>query len=208
MDNPDKSGRASTLTRIITINLLNGQIAQYLYRLNKAAHVTSGIVALSSHEFYVIEHDRKFPLQEENVQKHIYKVDMTNATDITTMTELNHNDGHLKQDTGVGLTINGQSLEQFIAANDTNWHVLETLSIYPANKKLAVDVIAELDYPHDKLEGLWLRHDGSLGLLNDDDFAITDVVMADGSNSLEQKYLDSKKTIKDANRLYIVNPTQ
>ena len=69
-----------------------------------------------------------------------------------------------------------------------------------------VDVIAELDYSHDKLEGLWLRQDGSLGLLNDDDFAITDVTIADGSNALEQKYLDSAKTIEDANRLYIVTP--
>lgn len=31
MDNPDKSGRLSSLVRIVTINLVSGQIAQYLY---------------------------------------------------------------------------------------------------------------------------------------------------------------------------------
>ena len=107
----------------------------------------------------------------------------------------------------VGLTINGATLEQFIGQDNDHWHELKMLSINPVIKTLVVDVIAELDYPHDKVEGLWLRQDGSLGLLNDDDFAITDVTMTDGSNALEQKYLDTAKTIEDANRLYIVMPT-
>lgn len=206
MDNPDKSGRASALTRMITINLLDGKIAQYLYRLNKANHVISGIVALSSYEFYVIEHDRRFPLQEQNVQKHIYQVDITGATDVTTIIEMHHKGCHLKQNISVGLTINGETLEQFISKGHDNWQELETLAINPVRKTLVVDVISELDYPHDKLEGLWLRQDGSLGLLNDDDFAITDVTLPDGRITIEQKYLDSAKTIEDANRLYIVSP--
>lgn len=206
MDNPDKSGRGSSLTRIAAINLLTGQIAQYLYRLNSTQNVVSGITAINEHEFYVIEHDRKFPLQEPNAQKHIYKIDISAATDITAICETHQNNYQLKQDMMFGLTIDGETLEQFISKGDGNWQILETLSINPVHKTLVVDVIAEVDYPHDKLEGLWLRQDGSLGLLNDDDFAITDVIMADGSNALEQKYLDSKKTIEDANRLYIVMP--
>lgn len=211
MDNPDKSGRASTLTRMITINLLDGQIAQYLYRLNQAEHVTSGIVALSNHEFYIIEHDRKMPLQEASVQKHIYKIDINQATDIndiTAISKINHRDYHIKHDSSMGLMINEQTLEQFISISDDNWQVLEALAIHPVRKMLVVDVIAELDYPHDKLEGLWLRQDGSLGLLNDDDFAITDssITDANGNPTLEQKYLDSEKIIEDSNRLYIVMP--
>lgn len=199
MDNPDKSGRDSSLTRMVTINLVTGQIAQYLYRLNKAQHVNSGIVALSSHEFYLIEHDRKFSLQTESVQKHIYKVDIATATDLEAITSK----GSLKQDESKGLTIDGQALEQFIAKDEQNWQVLADMGIHPANKVLVVDVIATLDYPHDKLEGLWLRQDGSLGLLNDDDFAMTD-----DNNTVEQKYVDSAKTIEDANRLYIVMPSE
>ena len=204
MDNPDKSGRVSSLVRMVTINLVSGQIAQYLYRLDNAQHVTSGIVALSDHEFYLIEHDRKFPLQDETAQKLIYKVDIAQATDIETIL----NDESVKQDDTLGLTINSQTLEQLIAADEKNWQMLEGINIMPVKKTLVVDVLASSEYPHDKLEGLWLRQDGSLGLLNDDDFAMTDTDIINPKSSVEHKYLDKKKTIIDANRLYIVMPTE
>ena len=204
MDNPDKSGRLSTLVRIVTINLVSGQIAQYLYRLDNAKHVASGIVAINDHDFYLIEHDRKFPLQDKSAQKLIYKIDISQATNIekviTTET--------IKQEDSIGLTINGQTLEQLIAENEANWQTLEDVAIKPVKKTLVVDVLASLDYPHDKLEGLWLRQDGSLGLLNDDDFAMTDTEIVDAKSTVEQKYLDAEKTIEDANRLYLVMPTE
>ena len=204
MDNPDKSGRLSSLVRMVTINLVSGQIAQYLYRLDNAAHVTSGIVALNDHEFYLIEHDRKFPLQDKSAQKLIYKIDIAHATDIETIA----NDKSVKQNDRLGLTVNGQTLEQLIAADEENWQTLENTNITPVKKTLVVDVLASLNYPHDKLEGLWLRQDGSLGLLNDDDFAMTDTDIINPKSSVEQKYLDKQKTIEDANRLYIVMPTE
>ena len=188
MDNPDKSGRLSSLVRMVTINLVSGQIAQYLYRLDNAAHVTSGIVALNDHEFYLIEHDRKFPLQDKSAQKLIYKIDIAHATDIETIL----NDGSVRQDETVGLIINGQTLEQLIAADEENWQTLENTNITPVKKTLVVDVLASLEYPHDKLEGLWLRQDGSLGLLNDDDFAMTDTDIINPKSSVEQKYLDKQ----------------
>ncbi|WP_296236915.1 esterase-like activity of phytase family protein [Psychrobacter sp. UBA5136] len=204
MDNPDKSGRISSLVRMVTINLVSGQIAQYLYRLDNAQHVTSGIAALNNHEFYLIEHDRKFPLQDETAKKLIYKVDIVQATDIETVL----NDKGVKQDEAVGLTINGQTLEQLIATDEENWQMLEKINIMPVKKTLVVDVLASLDYPHDKLEGLWLRQDGSLGLLNDDDFAMIDTDIINPKSSVEQKYLDKEKTIEDANLLYIVMPSE
>ena len=204
MDNPDKSGRLSSLVRIVTINLVSGQIAQYLYRLDKAEHVTSGIVALGNHEFYLIEHDRKFPLQDKSAQKLIYKIDISQATDIEAIL----NDENVKQDETLGLLVNGQTLEQLIAVDEKNWQMLEKIKIIPVKKTLVVDVLATLDYPHDKLEGLWLRKDGSLGLLNDDDFAMTDSEVINPQSTVEQKYLDKDKTIEDANRLYIVMPTE
>ena len=209
LDNPNESGRMSDVVRIVTINLTSGKIAQYLYRLDKAEHVTSGIVALSDHEFYLIEHDRKFPLQDKSAQKLIYRIDISQATDITTVLNTNS----VKQDEAVGLTINDQTLEQLIATDEENWQIFEKMSIIPVEKTLVVDVLATLDYPHDKLEGLWLRQDGSLGLLNDDDFAMTDSETIHSKNmhstrTVEQKYLDREKTIEDANRLYIVMPTE
>ena len=204
MDNPDKSGRISSLVRMVTINLVSGQIAQYLYRLDNAQHVTSGIVALSDHEFYLIEHDRKFPLQDKSAQKLIYKIDISQATDIDAII----NSTSIEKNDTLGLTIDGQTLEQLIVANEENWQILENMNITPVKKTLVVDVLASLEYPHDKLEGLWLRQDGSLGLLNDDDFAMTDTEIVSPKSSVEHKYLDKKKTIIDANRLYIVMPTE
>ena len=204
MDNPDKSGRSSSLVRMVTINLVSGQIAQYLYRLDNAQHVTSGIVALSDHEFYLIEHDRKFPLQDKSAQKLIYKIDIAQATDIDAII----NSTSIEKNDTLGLTINSQTLEQLIVANEENWQMLENINITPVKKTLAVDVLASLEYPHDKLEGLWLRQDGSLGLLNDDDFAMTDTDIINPKSTVEHKYLDKEKTIIDANRLYIVMPTE
>ena len=204
MDNPDESGRLSSLVRIVTINLVSGQIAQYLYRLDNPKHVASGIVAINGHEFYLIEHDRKFPLQDKSAKKLIYKIDIAQATDIETIL----NDQSIKQDDTLGLTINRQTLEQLIALDEENWQMLEDINITPVKKTLVVDVLASLEYPHDKLEGLWLRQDGSLGLLNDDDFTMTDTDIINPKSTVEHKYLDKEKTIIDANRLYIVMPTE
>lgn len=214
LDNPNNSVRRSSLVRLVTINLVSGQVAQYLYRLNDPQHVTSGIAALNSYEFYIIEHDRKFPLQDKFAQKHIYKIDFTEATDITTITaKSDAKQDVVRQDKALGLIINNQTLEQFIAADESNWLTLDERGIKSVNKTLVVDVIGALDYPHDKLEGLWLRQDGSLGLLNDDDFAMTDSETQDltadhSKSSVEQKYLDREKTIEDATRLYIVIPSE
>lgn len=219
LDNPNKVGRDADLTRIVTINLVTGHIAQYLYRLDTAKHVSSGIVAINDHEFYIIEHDRKMPLQDKDAKKFIYKIDISQATDIESVAnQSTDNNYNLEQNEALGLMINAQTLEQFLAFDKQNWQVLAELNIKPVHKTLVVDVIGAVDYPHDKLEGLWLRQDGSLGLLNDDDFCITDSAVTDSEsldstidkldNLIEQKYLDHDKTIEDANRLYIVMPSE
>lgn len=203
LDNPDKSGRLSTLTRMVVINLKNGVIKQYLCRLDAKEHVNSAIAALSEHEFYVAEHDRQFPLQQSTAKKLIYKFDISQATDINNLQALsdNSNDERIRYDSELGLLIDGQTLEQWIAQDECRWDTLSELGIHPVQKTLAVDILQAIDYPHDKLEGIWLRQDGSIGLLNDDDFA-----MNDSDKGVEHKYLDAEKTIIDGNRLYVVYP--
>ena len=203
IDNPDKSGRLSTLTRMVMINLKDGVIKQYLCRLDAKEHVNSAIAALSEHEFYVAEHDRQFPLQQSTAKKLIYKFDISQATDINNLQALsdNSNDERIHCDSELGLLINGQTLEQWIAQDECHWDTLVELGIHPVQKTLAVDILQAIDYPHDKLEGIWLRQDGSIGLLNDDDFA-----MNDSDKGVEHKYLDAEKTIIDGNRLYVVYP--
>lgn len=203
MDNPDKSGRLSTLTRMVMINLKNGVIKQYLCRLDAKQHVNSAIAALSEHEFYVAEHDREFPLQQPTAKKIIYKLDISQATDINNIEALleRSDDQRIRYDSELGLLIDEKTLEQWIAQDERNWDTLAELGIHPVQKTLAVDILQTIDYPHDKLEGIWLRQDGSIGLLNDDDFA-----MNDSDKGVEHKYLDTEKTIIDGNRLYVVQP--
>ena len=197
MDNPDKSAHKTDLIRIVSINLRTGKVSQYLYQQQKAENSNSGIVAINNHEFYVIERDGKLPLQDNKSQKYIYKIDISAATDLE---QLGQQQG-VVQDATLGATIDGKTLEQ-IATTPEYWALLDKHGIKPVSKKLAVDAVKSLNYPHDKLEGLWLRTDGSLGLLNDDDFAVwTD------DDKLEQKYLDKDKRIEDGNRLYIIKPS-
>lgn len=203
MDNPNKSGRLSTLTRMVMISLKNGTIKQYLCRLQAKEHVNSAIAALSEHEFYVVEHDRQFPLQQPTATKLIYKIDISQATDINNLDTLlgDSNNERIDYDSELGLLIDGQTLEQWVAQDEHNWDILAELGIHPVQKTLAVDILQAIDYPHDKLEGIWLRQDRSIGLLNDDDFA-----MNDSDKGVEHKYLDADKTLIDGTRLYVVQP--
>ena len=157
----------------------------------------------------MIERDGDLPLQESKSQKHIYKINLTNATDIESIAVNNNTaknniaKNSIQRDPNTGLLINKQTLEQYVAEEFDAWRKLIQLGIKPVTKQLVVDVVKELKYPHDKLEGLWLRQDGTLGLLNDDDFSVETQ-----ENKLRQKYLDKEGRMQDIGRLYIVKPKQ
>ncbi|NIJ43807.1 hypothetical protein FHR24_000246 [Wenyingzhuangia heitensis] len=188
--NPSKADVADfTITRIVTFNIATGATKQYLYKQEKAKNSNSEIVALSNTEFLLVERDGAFTkdTDKSEVQKHIYKIDISNATDVSDVA-----------DTTNGKLINGKTIEQ------CTWDELTTAGIVPVTKMLAVDLIAELgDYPHDKLEGIWLINSNTIGVINDDDFAVWT-----GDNSATiQKYISKTETAEniDGNTLYIVN---
>lgn len=133
----------------------------------------------------MVERDGKFSA-DGPVMKHIYRIDVSQATDVSG--DFNSLDG---------LLINGKSLE----AN--TWEQLSTAGIVPVKKMLAVDLVTALgDYPHDKLEGIWLINGNTMGVLNDDDFA----VWSDATKKIRQKTLSPNNgTVINGNRLYIVN---
>ena len=200
MYNPDKSVKDLDLTRIVTVDLETGEIGQYLYRQEKNQNANSEIVALSATEFLVIERDGSFLYggpdgaagASPEAQKHVYRVDLSGATNLEAVPA----GGNLAQDPDLGLTIDGRTLEQ--VAMDEGWAALAAAGIEPVAKTLQVDMVAEVNYPHDKMEGLWVIDEHRLGVLNDDDFATWST---DGD--LEQKMLDAS-TI-DGNRLFIVD---
>lgn len=201
MQLPDKTVQNETLTRIVTINPATGETHQYLYQQEIAANSNSEIKALSATEFLVLERDGAFlyggpggaAAAKPTAMKHVYRIDLSTGTDLESVAAT----AVLAQSADLGLTINGNTLEQQVLA-DGNWDTLTANNIKPVNKTLVIDMVAEVNYPHDKMEGLWVVDDKHLGVLNDDDFA----TWSNANGGLVQKMLDSN-TI-DGNRLYIV----
>ncbi|MCU4676957.1 esterase-like activity of phytase family protein [Catenovulum sp. 2E275] len=201
LDNPSKN--RTDLTRIVTVNLETGAIAQYLYRQDKGSNSNSAIKALSATQFLVLERDGAFYNKGgDTAQKYVYKIDISNATNLEGIAAA----GDIAQDDALGLTIAGETLEQVVnnaADYDTGWNTLSNNGIVPAEKlSLVVDMVNEVSYPHDKMEGLWVIDEHRLGVLNDDDFATWSEATSGGP--LGQKYLDSNNTVVDGNTLYIV----
>jgi hypothetical protein len=185
--NPSNAGATNkTLTRIVTFDIATGNTKQYLYKQEIDNNSNSEICALSATQFLIVERDGKFS-GDGAVMKHIYKIDISNATDVSAadMNAVN------------GKEVNGKALE----AN--TWDELTAAGIAPVSKTLAVDVFSYLgDFPHDKLEGIWLINSNKIGIINDDDFG----VWSDASNKIKAKTLSpTSGTVRDGNRLYIVN---
>lgn len=197
MYNPDSSVKTLDITRIVTVNLEDGTIGQYLYKQEKPANSNSEITALDNDTFLVIERDGTFAKDTTTGQKHVYKITLSSGTNLETVAA----DGTLAQNADLGLTIGGFSLEETVLNAAGSWQDLTDNGIVPVSKiALVVDIIAENQYPHDKMEGLIVFNENKLGILNDDDFA----TWATGG-VLEQKYLDTAQSIVDGNTLYVVD---
>ena len=194
MYNPSSAVKVNDIVRIVTVNLTDGAVSQYLYKQEETQNSQSGIVALSSTEFVVIERDGSFYNKDNSAMKHLYRIDISNATDIETISA----NTNLTQDDVLGLLKKKKTLEE-VTLDVDGWSTIENAGIQTISKTLLVDLVAETGYPHDKLEGMWLINDSTIGVLNDDDFA----TWASGG-VLEQKYLDAGQTDIDGNRLYII----
>lgn len=98
--------------------------------------------------------------------------------------------------------VGGKTLEQLTTVD--GWNVLAS-SIRPVSKTEYLDAVMKLNYPHDKLEGLLLFPNGTLGLINDDDFGIAAQVK-DSKDFITPKYIDKTNSDIDSDRLYIYRP--
>jgi hypothetical protein len=197
MDNPNSTVHTLDITRIVTVSLEDGTVGQYLYKQEKSANSNSEITALDNDTFLVIERDGSFAKDTTTGQKHVYKITLSSGTNLETVAA----GGNLAQDADLGLTIGGYSLEETVFNAAGSWADLTANGIVPVSKiALVVDMIAENQYPHDKMEGLIVFNENKLGILNDDDFA----TWATGG-VLEQKYLDSAQSNVDGNTLYVVD---
>lgn len=184
----------SRATRIVTFDIESGSTRQFVYFQEAPNLSNSEIRAISNTEFMVLERDGRFPGHESApaIYKRFYRIDLEDATDVS-----DPEDGEL----GLTFEINGRSktIEQM--------SVLEILDagIVPVSKELYLDLLVERpdSYDHDKPEGFSILEDGSLAIINDDDFGIT----SDGEGGILQKVLPQSGEV-DHNILHIVSPTE
>jgi len=122
---------------------------------------------------------------EGDAQKTLYKIDLSGATDVS---------GDI--DAAGGMTVDGRTLEEM------SWDDIYAAGIKPVKKELVADVVAMLPnhYPHDKLEGLWVIDATTVGILNDDDFAVTPQ-----GDDVVQKILPGTANEIDGDVLYILH---
>ena len=196
MSHPDASVANSNLVRIVMIDLESQAISQYLYQQEQGSttHSNTAITALNSNSFLVAERDDDFYKDNPKAFKRVYKISLNTATDL----EQVQPSARLQQHPQLGLTIDGQTLEQYVVT--AGWQGLAAHGILPVSRTLVVDLVERLKYPHDKVEGLWVIDEQHLAVINDDDYAV-----AETNNVLEQKYLDANKTMIDGNILYILD---
>ncbi|MEA3370715.1 MAG: NAD nucleotidase [Campylobacterota bacterium] len=199
MYNPSSAVKTLDITRIVSVNLETKAVKQYLYKQELAANSNSEIVALDNEKFLVIERDGNFlnggsKTATPTAQKHVYKIDLSTGTELEGVT-LN---AGMEQNATHGLTIDGETLEE-VVLNHT-WTKLSANGITPVSKTIVVDMAAAVDYPHDKMEGLIVIDESTLGVLNDDDFATWS-----SGGVLEKKVITvDDVNITDKNTLYIV----
>lgn len=199
--NPDKTTKKSTMTRIMRIELATGNIEQFIYQQQSTAtDSNSGIVAIDKDTFYVIERDGELPQFNAAAIKKVYKISLASATNLESIT----NTTDIVQDVNLGLMVGGKTLEQLTLTAD-GWNVLASKGIRPVSKTEYLDAVMKLNYPHDKLEGLLLFPNGTLGLINDDDFGIAAQVK-DSKDFITPKYIDKANSDIDSDRLYIYRP--
>ena len=156
MLNPDaKAVKGSGAIRILAVDAASSQpVAEYVYFLEnakwrmKAADKIGDAAYLGNGEFYVIERDATKTDREG--KKFIFKINLRYADNIL---------GKTVEDFG------GRTLEQLSADE------FASLGLKAANKIKVLNLPSIGYTPSDKAEGIALLPDGSLAVLNDNDFA-------------------------------------
>jgi phytase-like protein len=175
LDNPTHAAiKNSSVLRIVVMDVQHHTSKQYVYLLDQPSYGASEIASVSPTTFLVDERDGKFlndAVGGPSVQKKIYLIDITGATDISD-----------PANSSSGLMLGGKTIDQMSAAD------LAANGIVPVRKvMMVVDLLAH-GYTHDKAEGLVLLDGGqTVGVSNDDDFGVVD----DGKGNLLQKFLPS-----------------
>lgn len=152
--NPDATvGKASRLHRLIQLNPETGETQTYVYEhdaergeIRSQDWKIGDIVAINNNEFLVIEHAQRNGWNYKN----IYKIDITDATPLTT------------EDFG------GQTLEALMDAETAAGFGINVVA-----KTLFVDLLdLGWDLSHDKPEGISIIDANTIAIVNDNDYGV------------------------------------
>jgi DNA-binding beta-propeller fold protein YncE len=168
--NPDNAtANSSAVIRVLGIDAdkasatFGRPVEEFLYLLEASSHRSSKVdkigdaVYAGGGRFYVIERDSSF---DSTGKKFIYRMDLKGATNV------------------LGMSV-GQSLESM--SPDALWGA----GIRPVNKVKVLNLPSIGYTAGDKAEGLALLEDGSLAVLNDNDFGLAaDEIPGDGTVAL------------------------
>ncbi|HEY6172394.1 MAG TPA: esterase-like activity of phytase family protein [Candidatus Kapabacteria bacterium] len=181
-------GDKSQIHRLLEIDMTSGKARTFAYlhqpktgNLREKDWKMGDIVAINDYEFLVIEH----AVRNLEDSKKIYKIDIRNATPITTD------------------NFAGKTLEQLVDLNG-----LTSFNIKPVEKVFIMDLLANgYDPFYDKPEGLALVNDSTLSVAIDNDFGITStnvdgVISGTGKKSRIYEYtLTPEQRIKNIVRI-------
>jgi hypothetical protein len=157
LDNPRDAGRASRSVRLVLFEPDTDRSRQLVYELDRPEHVISDAAWLAPDTLLLLEHDTRFPGgSPASTHQAVYRAILSGATDVSDPV-----------DEPGGRRFEGRTLEELSSAD------LARAGVRPVARRLVVDLRA-LGYPHDKPEGLVVLDSMTLGIVNDDDFGVTD----------------------------------
>ncbi len=152
--NPNKDvQKTSTACRILLYELSTGKFQEYIYLLESTATAVSEITALTNNTFLVLERDGKTPGKDVDILKKLYKIDLSNATNVLSLDEN-------------GKKYNDKTIEQLTKDE------IASAGIKVVSKEVVLDIMSIPNYPHDKPEGVVVIDNMTLAIVNDDDFGI------------------------------------
>jgi Esterase-like activity of phytase/Bacterial Ig domain len=174
------SAKSVPLTRIVTVNLADKAVKEYLYPLadpEKSKVAVSEITAISNTEFLVDERDGEL---EPGADKKIYLADIAGATEIGPASTVAG--GVYRADAG-GLQLDGKPIETLVGVTTDAAAIekLKSVGVELATKTLKLDLgglLTELNpkgefFGHDKIEGVATPDGGkTLIISNDSDFGL------------------------------------
>ncbi len=183
LDNPGNLTRTSDIIRILAINPDSGNpVGEYVYLLEKnrdAGDIPGGqrvdkigdAVYIGKNRFMVIERDSGLPGGQQNSQKLVFEINLTGATNLLADLTFRRLSEKEELDGEDDFTLDMMTADELVAYGITPVHKTKVLNLPTLGY-----------FPSDKAEGIAVLPDGSIAVINDNDFGIAGAGVTDLSS--------------------------